>query len=433
MLAQPVNARHDHWVRPLTAPIVVRDRTPSYNSAMGNFKSLIENQPKGTTLLQEFYSSPEIFRRDIDRIHLRHWLCVGHESRIAKKGDWFRFDIAEESVLVVRGKDNEVRGLVNVCRHRGSRVCYEESGNSRMLVCPYHAWTYDLDGRLRSARQMEPDFDTSAHALVPVHTRILEGLIFVCFAEDPPGLEDAAEILGASVGRFGWANARVAHRATYTVNANWKLATENYHECYHCTPAHPEFSRLHATEKPDEEVVEVRAASAERARAMGVEIPDVRHWPYGEPGQEMASSSYDATYPGSVTGSEDGQPVAPLMGDFTDYDGGFCYADVGPSSFFLAYADHGMMYLFIPRGPQKTDMEIVWLVDEKAREGVDYQRDKLTWLWDVTSIADKVIINENQQGVNSRYYRPGPYGPMEVETRSFTEWYLEQVSEDPAG
>ena len=399
---------------------------------MDRIAGLIERQPKGSPLLTEFYSDPEIFRRDIDRIHLRHWICVGHESRIPKRGDWFRFDIAEESIILVRGRDDEVRALVNVCRHRGSRVCYEESGNARLLVCPYHAWAYDLDGRLRSTRLMGADFDPSGRGLPQIHLRILEGLIFVCFAEDPPGLEDAERILRASLGRYGWSNARVAHRQSYTVDANWKLATENYQECYHCTPAHPEFSRWHASEKPDEEVAELRAAAAERAQAMGIEIPNVADWPHGAPGQEMADSSYDATYPGSVTGSENGQPVAPLMGDFSDYDGGFCYADVGPASFFLAYPDHGLLYLFVPRGPQQTDMEIVWLVEERAREGVDYQRDKLTWLWDVTSVADKLIIDQNQQGVNSRYYRPGPYGPMESQTRSFTEWYLQELSAAPA-
>jgi Rieske 2Fe-2S family protein len=115
------------------------------------------------------------------------------------------------------------------------------------------------------------------------------------------------------------------------------------------------------------------------------------------------------------------------MGDFSDYDGGFTYLDVGPASFFLAYPDHGLMYLFTPHAPQKTDMEIVWLVREDAREGEDYHRERLTWLWHVTSVADKRIIDQNQQGVNSRYYAPGPYGPMEAQTRSFVEWYLEQV------
>jgi Rieske 2Fe-2S family protein len=390
--------------------------------------SLLQRQPKGSALLQEFYSDPQIFERDIERIHLRHWLCVGHESRAREPGDWFRFDIAGESIIVVRGRDDRLRALVNVCRHRGSRVCYEEEGNARMLVCPYHAWSYALDGKLRAARQMGPSFDVSERSLPEIHLRILEGLIFVCFAPDPPGLDDAERMLAASLRRYGWANARIAHRATYSVDANWKLATENYMECYHCAPAHPEFSRYHATEKPDDEVADLRAEATRRAKEMGIEIPQVLDWPEaGAPDQEMVDCSHDATYPGSVTGSEDGGPLAPLMGDFTGYDGGFTYTDVGPASFFLAYPDHGMMYLFTPRAPQKTDMEILWLVRDDAREGDDYDRERLTWLWHVTSVADKLIIDQNQQGVNSRYYVPGPYGPMEAQTRAFVEWYLGQI------
>jgi Rieske 2Fe-2S family protein len=392
---------------------------------------LVARQPPGSTLLGEFYSSPPIFARDIERIHLRHWLCVGHQSRIPKPGDWFLFELADESLIIVRGRDGEVRALVNVCRHRGSHVCYEPEGHARAFVCPYHAWTYDLDGRLRAARHMGPDFDPSQHSLARVHVRVLEGLIFVCFAEDPPRLDDVERTLAATLGRHGWARAKVAHRAVYPTDANWKLVTENYQECYHCRPAHPEFARYHATEKPEEEVCELRAEARRRWSAMGIEIPTVTFWPAGSaPGQEGVSCFHDATYPGAVTGSEDGRPVAPLMGDFPDYDGGFTYVEVGPASFFLAYSDYGVMYLFIPRAPQKTDMEVVWLVREDAREGVDYDRARLTWMWDVTSVADKRIIDHNQKGVNSRYYRPGPYGPMEAQSRQLAQWYLEQIRPD---
>ena len=116
------------------------------------------------------------------------------------------------------------------------------------------------------------------------------------------------------------------------------------------------------------------------------------------------------------------------MGDFTDDDGGFCYVELGPASFYLAYPDHGVVYLFVPRGPQETDMEVIWLVEGSAREGVDYQKDPLAWMWHVTSIADKRIIEDNQRGVNSRYYEPGPYTDMEVLSRRFSEWYLRAIA-----
>jgi Rieske 2Fe-2S family protein len=396
-------------------------------SVEDGIRALIQRQPKGSTLQSGFYRDPDIFRRDVERIHLRRWLCVGHQSRIPNPGDFFVFDLADESFLIVRGRDGRVRAFANVCRHRGSHVCYDKQGNARALVCPYHGWTYDLDGRLRSARLSDGQLDPDRYSLKPLHLEVLEGLLLLCAAEQPPDLSDVRAVIGHAAGHYGWARAKLAHRAVYGVDANWKLATENYMECYHCAPAHPEFSVAHLTAKPQTETSEVRAEVAERAAAMGIEIPDADRWPVGKGGGEGVTCSHDAFKPGSVTGSRDGQPLAPLMGDFQDYDGGFTYMDIGPASFFLAYPDHAVMYLFVPRGPQRTEMEICWLVDEKAVEGRDYDRERLTWMWDVTTIADKRIIDHNQQGVNSRYYEPGPYLEMEYQARHFVEWYLTQI------
>ncbi|HXV36808.1 MAG TPA: aromatic ring-hydroxylating dioxygenase subunit alpha [Myxococcota bacterium] len=407
-------------------------RSPVHPASLSRerLRELIASQPKGCALQQAFYSDPAIYALDMERIFLRRWLCVGHESRIPSPGDFFVHETAGESLIIIRGRDGVVRALLNVCRHRGSEVCYEREGNAKVLVCPYHAWAYELDGSLRAARHMKDDIDKSAYGLSRINLRILEGLIFVCFADVPPKLGDAEGTLRASLGRYGWARAKVAHRAVYSVDANWKLAIENYYECYHCGPAHPEFARHHATERHlDPASKALREQSRERARQLGIEIPYVAHWPWAvAPDEEMVDAFHDATYPGSVTGSEDGQGVAPLMGDFSDYDGGFSYVDVGPASAFLAYPDYGVLYLFIPRGVQKTDMEIVWLVDADAKEGVDYDLARLIWMWDVTSIADKRIIDHNQRGVNSRYYRPGPYSQMEEMPRELTEWYLQQIA-----
>ena len=410
-------------------PIDPRVSTRNASLTNDQLRELIATQPKGCALHQAFYSDPSIYALDMERIFMRKWLCVGHESRIPNSGDFFVHEIAGESIILIRGRDDAVRALVNVCRHRGSEVCYEKEGNAKVLVCPYHAWAYDLDGSLRAAREMNENIDKSKYGLTQIHVRILEGLIFVCFADDPPKLNDVQQALGASLGRYGWADAKVVHRGIYSVDANWKLALENYFECYHCGPAHPEFARHHATQHLNSEATALREKTRARAREIGIEIPEISNWPWpATPGEESVDVFHDTTYPGSVTGSEDGQAVAPLMGDFGAYDGGFSYVDVGPASTFLAYPDYGVMYLFIPHDTQTTDMEIVWLVAKDAKEGVDYELDRLIWMWDVTSIADKRIIDHNQKGVNSRYYRPGPYSPMETMPQSMTEWYLEQIA-----
>ena len=125
-------------------------------------RSLIDAQADRTALEQAFYSDYEIYQRDIEEIFLQSWLYAGHMSEIPKVGDWFLFELAGESIIIVRAADNKVNALVNVCRHRGSRICLEDSGCSKRLVCRYHGWSYDLEGDLQTAAHMDDDFDKSA-------------------------------------------------------------------------------------------------------------------------------------------------------------------------------------------------------------------------------------------------------------------------------
>jgi Rieske 2Fe-2S family protein len=390
----------------------------------------IAAQRPGQPLSRCFYTDPTIFQRDLQRMVLRHWHCAGHISMVGQPGDFFVIEIGAESVIITRGQDGGIRGLLNVCRHRGSRVCIERAGTARGgFTCPYHAWNYGTDGELRAARHLPAEFAKTDYGLKQVHLRVIEGLIFITFAEQPLGLTHVEAALRSSMRAYGWADAKVAHRETYSVTGNWKLVMENYWECYHCSPAHQEFSRAHAMARhlyPDPALM---AQIFARATAMGVEITEMDHLaPHALPGEETADSFRSPLVAGFVSGSEDGGPVAPLMGQFTDYDGGITFSDIGPTSNFLAYADHGVIYRFMPRAVDRTEMEVIWLVRGDAKEGVDYDLDRLTWLWRVTSIADKRIIELNQQGVNSAYYEPGPYTPMETWSRRFVDWYLREIA-----
>jgi phenylpropionate dioxygenase-like ring-hydroxylating dioxygenase large terminal subunit len=405
--------------------IAVEDRQDGLATEIEN---LLARQPQSCSLAQPFYGDPDIFRRDVDRLLGRHWLCAGHASQAAQPGDYFLFELANESVIVVRGEDRVLRGFANVCRHRGSRICSAQSGHAKFLICPYHAWTYGLDGTLRAARHMAADFDAASYGLKPVHLRVIEGLVFVSLAAAPLALGHVEETLRDCFGPYGWADARVAHRARYQIAANWKLAVENYLECYHCSPSHPEYSRLHALEQPAARIAALNAGMAERSAALGIAIGEHDHWEPSAGGEEAVFGFRYALYDGVATGSEDGSAMAPLMGRFSDYDGGATSVHLGPASFLLAYPDHGVIYRFIAKTPTSCEMEVIWLVRGDAREGVDYDVDRLTWLWKVTSEADKRIIEDNQRGVDSRYYEPGPYAPMEYNTRRYVAWYLGELS-----
>ena len=230
------------------------------------------------------------------------------------------------------------------------------------------------------------------------------------------------------MGPYGWGRAKVAHRECYAIAANWKLAVENYVECYHCSPAHPEYSKLHALEQPLARSAGLNARMAERTRALGLEVATRNLWRSSAGGEEAIDCFRYALYEGVATGSPDGTPLAPLMGAFTDYDGGVTSVHVGGSSFLLAYPDHGVIYRFVPKGLDACALELSWLVRNDAREGVDYDRAHLTWLWQVTSEADKRIVEATQRGVRSRFFEPGPLAPMEDNAQRYIAWYLKEIA-----
>ncbi|TVQ52832.1 MAG: aromatic ring-hydroxylating dioxygenase subunit alpha [Rhodobacteraceae bacterium] len=390
--------------------------------------ALIAAQPAGHSLFRGLYNDEAAFARDMERIFGRHWVLAGHESRAKEPGQWFTVEMGGESVIIVRGRDGALRAFANVCRHRGSRICLNEQGKSATLTCPYHAWVYNLDGSIRSARHMGEGFEKARYGLKPVALETAAGLVFVSLADKPLDFSVAKAAIDAAFGAYGWGDAKVARREVYRVEANWKLAVENYLECYHCGPSHPEYSKLHALEQPLHQIAAMNAEMIGRTAAMGVNVPEIDARVGSETGQAPVFVFRYALYDGVKSGGPDGEPVAPLMGDFSDYDGGVTSCHFAPSSFFIAYPDHGVLYRFIPVDAKSSAMELVWLVRGDAEEGRDYNLERLTWLWRVTTEADKRITEDNQKGVNSRFYEPGPYAPVEPNAINWVAWYLAEIA-----
>ena len=389
---------------------------------------LVASHRPGHGLVRAFYHDQAIFERDMERVFRRHWHCLAHASVIANPGDFELFKLGDEAVILTRGMDGTVHAMLNVCRHRGAEVCTKEKGNAKMFVCPYHAWTYSNDGSLRAARLMPKDFDRTAHGLKKLHVRVASGLVFISFAETPLDFDPIEQSLRTSCGQYGWGDAKVAYRQSYPLDANWKLAVENYVECYHCGPAHPEYSQTHALEKPAEMIEQLNAAMEQRTCALGIEIGSANRWQNSAAGQEAIHTFRYALYDGVSSGSQDGSPVAPLMGRFTDYDGGVTSIHLGGTTFLVCYPDHGMIYRFIPKTSGTCEMELIWLVRGDAVEGQDYDLEKLTWLWKVTTEEDKKIIEHTARGVRSHYFVPGPIAPMEYNELRYIGWYLEEIS-----
>lgn len=389
---------------------------------------LIDKQKIGYALDNVFYEDPDIYERDIERIFMRSWLYTGHQSEIPNPGDFFLYELDRESVIISHGTDGEIRAMMNVCRHRGSHVCWEKQGNAKRFTCPYHGWTYNTDGQLAAAAHMGEGFDKSAHGLKQLHLKVFFGMIFINFAENPGSFDVVENDLTPYLKPYRLDQAKVAHRQSYPMQSNWKLAVENYKECYHCGPAHQEYSRAHSLALPKEKWQAEMDALVARMPSCGLNNVEFNR-SYGQGAEFGLDRAYEH-YPllrGHVTGSKSGKPVAPLMGDITGYDGGAHDFKIGPVLYALAYCDHVMLYSFKPISRDRADCDITWLVRGDAVEGKDYNKEDLIWLWDVTTVADKSIIEHNQAGVSSRMFEPGPFSTFEGSTQRWVEWYLQTI------
>lgn len=393
-------------------------------------KSLIEKQIPAHSLSQEFYLDEEIYRRDLDCIFMTEWLYVCHLSQVAEAGDCYTYEIADESVVVVRDENLQLHAFANVCRHRGSRICQTGQSNSKRLVCPYHAWTYALNGQLLNARQMHESFDRSAFGLKALQLEEFCGFIFISFSDNPSSFELLKTGLHDSLKVFDLANTKVAYHDVHPIHANWKLVLENFNECYHCGPAHKEFSASHSLMLDKEKMRAFDELIASRAAAAGISVEPIGLSQIDERTKKYAPYYYNryALFKGYQTGSEDGQPVAPLLGEVKAFDGGASDVALGNLTFLLVYADHVVLYRFTPRSVKLTDAELIWFVRSDTELEKDVDIDRMIWLWNVTTQADKDIIERNQKGVQSRFYKPGPYAPMETYTINFIKWYLNTLA-----
>lgn len=409
--------------------------------ARSNVLQLISRHQPGHPLDRGFYHSEDIFETDMDFLAQR-WMLVDHESRIPESGDYFLSETGADSYIVIRGTDGAIRAFHNVCRHRGSRVCLAPQGHSKLLVCPYHAWSYRLDGSLKSARDMGPHFDPGDYGLREIGVRLLGGLVFISPEGDEAAFDQEFADFGDVLTFHGMSQAKVTARRTYPTAANWKLVVENFLECYHCLPAHPEYSSVHSRAKL--EAFGAGTGSGDPAAVARFQ-PRLEEWeqrtrelghplPFYEGDHTTQHMAQLARFPISsddrVSETEDGElGCARMMGSFSESDSGQTAIAFCPTGYVLANCDFAFMVVFRPLGPLSTEVDALWLVDGDAVEGEEYDVDRLMWVWDATLKQDKKITENNQRGVLSRGYQPGPYALSEARVNTFIQWYLHGLSE----
>lgn len=385
----------------------------------------LRNRKPGYGLEQAFYSDPDYYRLDMENIFYRDWLFIGHDCEVAKPGNYFTVQVGDYPVVIVRDRQKQIRAFHNSCRHRGSRVCAAERGTAAKLVCPYHQWTYELDGRLLFARQMGDDFDASQHSLKTVHCESVGGYIFICLAPVAPDFGPTRALLEPYLAPHRLTETKVAFQSSIVEKGNWKLVWENNRECYHCVANHPELCKTFpeapsATgiqgSKEDPEMV----AHWEKCEAVG--LPSV--FRIAEDGQYRATRVPLLSGAESYTISGKRAVGRKLSDDVNAQQIGSLLLYHYPTTWNHVLGDQAISFRVLPLGPNETEVTTKWLVHKDAVEGVDYNLEELTHVWLETNNQDRRIVEENAFGIRSPAYEPGPYSvEHEGGVLQFLEWY----------
>lgn len=354
-----------------------------------------------------YYTDAEIFGREQAEIFESMWFCAVRAADLASAGDFRTVQVGSESVVVARGRDGVVRAFLNVCRHRGARVCVEEAGSVRRAFrCPYHAWTYGLDGKLIAAPNLTamPDVDRVEYGLRSVALREWLGYVWVCLADSPPSFE--ASVVGAVTERLGSADAidhyaverlAVGSRIRYDVRANWKLIVENFMECYHCATIHPELTEV---------------------------LPEFAS---GYAAQYYVG--HGAEFGAGIDGfTVDGRPGFGRLGTVDDArDRRYFAITVKPQVFVNLVPDHVILHRMYPVAADRTVVKCDWLYDaEVLRGGADVSHS--VELFHRVNQQDFDACERCQPSMSSRAYRDGGVlVPSEHHIGAFHEWVREVV------
>lgn len=380
--------------------------------------------PGATTLPQRYFISPKVFAEEQAAIFSAQWVLVGHQSQVARPGDFFVQEVlpspqgsggtSAESIIITRDKTQTIRGFYNVCRHRGTRLCEEHIGHSSTIQCPYHAWTYGLDGKLVGAPHMDlvKGFAKEDYSLHAVSLGLWEGFIFVNLADNPTPLE---EVFAPLLGKFSHWNLpqlRSARRIEYDVRANWKLIFENYSECYHCPGVHPMLSKVSPYDSAENDLTEGPFLGGFMKITKGASLTmsgNACAMPVGGKGTDLATAS-----------PSDGGPEGEER---------VFYYSIFPNMLLSMHPDYVMVHQLWPQSPERTLILCDWFFHPDAAAITDpaYNPDDAIEFWDMTNKQDWHVCELSQQGIASRAYEPGPYSPRESIPAAWDREYLRHL------
>lgn len=354
------------------------------------------------TLPACYYTDTELFRRELDSFFFESWICAGRTDHIPETGDYFLREIAGESVIVVRSDADSITAFYNVCRHRGTRLCSVGEGNfAGRIQCPYHGWSYGLDGRLVGAPHMDAAaFLNSDYPLHSIHAAVWDGHVFLNAHPKPEPLDVHLGDLSAKFASWDMGELRLHKRIGYNVRANWKLIVANYNECLHCPLLHPALNRL----------------------------------------TDYLGSDNESPHPAYIGGSMGFRGSAETMSldgkrrrDYlprlnANQRKKVCYYVIYPNLLLSLHPDYMMIHTLWPRAVDRTEVICEWYFHPSELAKADFVADDVTEFWDITNREDWHIVELSQAGVQSRAYAPGPYSHREELLYAFDQMVVRRNS-----
>jgi Rieske 2Fe-2S family protein len=377
-------------------------------SAVSSFRKTSETFSAGAqTLPQRYFVSREIFAQEQESIFSRQWVLVGHQSQIGRAGDYFTSEVAGESLIIVRDQNGDVHGFHNVCRHRGTRLCEEQAGRSSTIQCPYHAWTYGLDGRLSGAPHMDKleGFEKAKYSLHPVQLALWEGCIFVNLAPQPSPLEEVFAPLAGKFAHWNLPKLRAAGRIEYDVRANWKLIFENYSECYHCPGVHPALQKLTPYDLAENDLCE--------GPFLGGFMP--------------ITKGHSLTMSGNACALRIDHDHDHDHEQEHEHEERVFYYSIFPNMLLSMHPDYVMVHQLRPQSAERTLIACDWFFYPDAFGRPDFHPEDAIEFWDMTNKQDWHVCELSQLGIASRAYQPGPYSPRESIPAAWDREYLRHM------
>ena len=426
-------------------PASAIDKTRSMPPGQQQSHFILNQQKPGFSLPPEIYTNPEVFEEEISNIWKgRSWIYVGHEAQIPKPGDYFTYELSGDPLIISKQEDGSIKAFLNICRHRGAKLENSKKGNKKCFTCPYHGWVFNHSGNLKYAHNMDanPQFDKMKNGLKWLKSFVAEGFIFVSWSSSPINYTEIQDYFKMRLSPYQLCSTKVAYQKSFKLKANWKIFKENDAECNHCSVAHSNsYTKAHnafllyQNHHPDQESIRDHHKKMrniwknngleESAFVNGVNSGKLK-------GQtEFFRCDRIPLKPGHFNESKAGKPLSLPLGKLSEMLGaelaqgaGSMQGMVLPALYFHANADYVVILKTIPQSYNETNLEMSFLVNKNAQEGVDYHIDQLTQFWLEVAGEDNYMNELTQSGNESSFAESGELSATtERDLQAVHKWY----------